>query len=119
MPLFHALTELLGELRPEAAQSILHCIDATLQSSAVAQCIPSITQVLIHTGLLSKLCQLVLEQKDMGYILAAYLGIIGRVTLYDPLFVVEFCDRSGGILFQLVDQWIDKVSRSKFRVISF
>ncbi|KAK6098360.1 hypothetical protein MT418_002396 [Batrachochytrium dendrobatidis] len=111
------ITQMLGQLKAEASSALLRVVDIALQGCHAAQCFPSICQVILSSGLLSRLVQVVIENTEMSIITVGFLSILARIAVYDPIFLTTSIQQIGSnsnppimdILGQLLDRWLEKV----------
>lgn len=81
VPIVEKLTNLISNLKPEAMTAILACVDTMLQGSAAGDCILPVLQCM--TPLVSKIVQILLEDKEMAYISARYANLLAHVDILD------------------------------------
>lgn len=111
--MFSRLSTMLGSLRPEASNAILHCVDVILQCCYQANCFRAIEDVLVATKVMGKLVDTVKEAKELGLVLVGYLTILGRMTVCDVGTLIRWGDLSA-----LIDVWCEKV-RGDAEFVSF
>ena len=109
------MAALIGELRPEAITKIIRVIDTTIQACKHINMNNDLYQVLLNTRLLEKIVFRILENDELGHILANYLNILARLTLYEPTTLMNFFVVLGAKMNThvngfavLLDRWGDK-----------
>ncbi|KAI9205762.1 armadillo-type protein [Polychytrium aggregatum] len=104
------IARLVGNIKPDAAHSILRCVDIMLQTCHIANCFPAIGEVLVGSGLLANLAKTVIENIELHVVIVKYISILSRMALYDPELFVRSIVSVGGeaALPALIDAWCDK-----------
>ncbi|CAG8445796.1 3687_t:CDS:10 [Acaulospora colombiana] len=114
-PIMNNLTQLLGDLKPEACRAIVHLLDTIFQACPFS----SLGEAIVNTGLLGKLIEpMVNPSGDYAYILVSYMSLLARVVLIEPEFVINFINVAGRqqgpvytdkhLLNVILDVWVDK-----------
>ncbi|CAO3687345.1 unnamed protein product [Umbelopsis vinacea] len=111
-PLFTQLAGLIGDLKPEATNTIIHLLDTILLSAPVHL----YAEALINSNLLWRLLNIIMENKEYAFILTQYLSIFARIAIFDPSFFLRFIDLAGQqfnppqpeLLGVFLDNWFGK-----------
>ncbi|KAI8924466.1 armadillo-type protein [Entophlyctis helioformis] len=111
------IAHMMGDLKPDASSALLRTVDITMQACQADDCFSAISQVMASGPLLGRILQIVMDGKEMSYIVAGYLAVLARFAVYDPqLFVdtITYAGTSwtppvGDLVGHLLDKWFDKM----------
>ncbi|KAJ2963896.1 hypothetical protein NQZ79_g1053 [Umbelopsis isabellina] len=112
LPLFNSLAGLIGDLKPEATNTIIHLLDTILLCAPIQL----YAEALINSNLLWRMLNIILENKEYAFILTQYLSIFARIAIFDQSFLLKFTEVAGqqfnppqpGLLGAFLDNWLDK-----------
>ncbi|KAH8554929.1 armadillo-type protein [Umbelopsis sp. PMI_123] len=110
--LFTSLTNLIGDLKPEATNTIIHLLDTILFASPVHL----YAEALFNSNLLWRMLNIIMENKEYAFILTQYLSIFARIAIFDLSIFLNFIEMAGqqfnptqpGLLGAFIDNWLDK-----------
>ncbi|KAH6564693.1 hypothetical protein BASA62_007741 [Batrachochytrium salamandrivorans] len=117
VPIMTNIAQMLGQLKIEASNTLLQVVDVALQACHASNCFPSICQVLLSSGIFSRLIEVVLQNTEMGIVIVGFLAVLARIAVYDPVFFTSAIEQIGStsnppvtdITGQFLDRWLEKV----------
>ncbi|OLL24970.1 Importin-11, partial [Neolecta irregularis DAH-3] len=121
--LFRSLFELVGELKPSAAQLVLRLVDIILQTCPSS----SWAEGLASSGLIIKIVKSVLVDQEIAIVITNYLSLFSRIAMADPNILIRYFGLVGqelggqDVVPAVIDRWThryDNIGHPKHRKLN-
>ncbi|KAI8820806.1 armadillo-type protein [Fimicolochytrium jonesii] len=99
------ISETLGNLKPEASQATLRCLDSIIQAtSADPHYSDALKSMMLETGLVNRIITTVLSDTELAVVVVGYLKIVARLVVEDPAWTLG-CLVDGRTLTAWCEKW--------------